>query len=163
MTATSAARPAPTAPAATQRPSEATLRGLVPYVLVGLALGVVLIKSEVVFWYRIHEMFRFESFHLYGVFASAFVTAFLSLRLLARVGARSRAGTPVALEPKEMKQGHRYWIGGAIFGVGWALCGACPGPLFALIGSGRTVYIVTAIAALAGTYTYGFLRPRLPH
>ena len=134
-----------------------------PYAFVGLALGVVMVKSEVVFWYRIHEMFRFESFHMYGVLGSAFVTAFLSLQLLRRFNARSRAGEAVALVPKEMKQGHRYWIGGAIFGTGWALCGACPGPLFALIGSGRTVYVVTAMAALAGTYTYGSLRQRLPH
>jgi uncharacterized membrane protein YedE/YeeE len=139
------------------------MTGLVPYAAVGLLLGVVMVKSEVVFWYRINEMFRFESFHMYGVLGSALVTAFVSLQLLKRLNARSRTGETVALAPKEMKRGNRYWIGGAIFGTGWALCGACPGPLFALIGSGRTVYVVTAIAALAGTYTYGVLRPHLPH
>jgi len=163
MTATLSPPTAATSPAATPRESEATVRGLVPYVVVGVVLGIVMVKSEVIFWFRIHEMFRFESFHMYGVLGSAFVTAFLSLQLLRRFGARSSMGETVALAPKEMQKGHRYWLGGAIFGSGWALCGACPGPLFALIGSGRTVYIVTAMAALAGTWTYGLLRPRLPH
>src|SRR5687768_12775579 len=162
MTATLSPRAA-VAPVAPARGSETTLRGLAPYVLVGIALGIVMVKSEVIFWYRIHEMFRFESFHMYGVLGSAFLTALLSLRVLQRLSARSRTGETVALAPKEMRRGHRYWAGGAIFGTGWALCGACPGPLFALIGSGRTVYVVTAIAALAGTWTYGVLRPRLPH
>jgi hypothetical protein len=150
-------------PAAAPRESAATLRGLASYALAGLALGIVLVKSEVIFWHRIHEMFRFESFHMYGVLGSAFVTAFVSLRLLRRLSARSRTGEVVALEPKAMNRGHRYWLGGAIFGIGWALCGACPGPLFALIGSGRSVYVVTLMAALAGTWTYGMLRSRLPH
>ena len=162
MTAT-LTRSAATAPVAAVGESEITIRALAPYALVGLVLGVVMVKSEVIFWYRIHEMFRFESFHMYGVLGSAFLTALLSLRLLKRLGARSRSGEAVGLAPKEMTRGHRYWIGGAVFGMGWALCGACPGPLFALIGTGRSVYIVTAMAALAGTWTYGFLRPHLPH
>lgn len=140
-----------------------TLRALAPYALVGLALGIILVKSEVIFWYRIHEMFRFESFHMYGVLGSAFITAFLSLQLLTRRSVRSRTGETVALAPKVMNRGHRYWLGGAIFGAGWALCGACPGPLFALIGSGRSVYVVTLVAALLGTWSYGFVRPHLPH
>lgn len=162
MTATLTRRAA-TAPVAAVRESEITLRALAPYALVGLVLGVVMVKSEVIFWYRIHEMFRFDSFHMYGVLGSAFLTAFVSLRLLERMNAKSRSGEIVALAPKEMKRGHRYWIGGAIFGSGWVLCGACPGPLFALIGTGRTTYLVTAIAAIAGTWTYGRLRPNLPH
>ena len=140
-----------------------TLRSLIPYGVVGMVLGVVLFKSEVIFWQRIHEMFLFQSFHMYGVLGSALVTAFLSLQLLTRLGVRGRTGERVALAPKEMAPGHRYWIGGSLFGAGWALCGACPGPLFALIGSGATVYVVTAIAALAGTFTYGLARPHLPH
>lgn len=163
MTTTLIPPAAASAPAAKPHETEPSPRGLAPYVLVGLLLGVVMVKSEVIFWYRIHEMFRFESFHMYGVLGSAFVTAFLSLQLLQRLGARSRGGATVALAPKAMNQGHRYWMGGAIFGAGWALCGACPGPLFALIGSGRSVYLVTALAALAGTWTYGHLRPHLPH
>lgn len=163
MTTTLIPPAADTAPAAALPESEVRLRGLVPYALAGLALGVVLVKSEVIFWYRIQEMFRFESFHMYGVLGSAFVTAFSSLQLLRRLGARSKTGETIALAPKAMNRGHRYWLGGAIFGTGWALCGACPGPLFALIGSGRSVYVVTLAAALAGTWTYGFLRPHLPH
>src|SRR5688500_4197626 len=163
MTTTLTPPTATTAAPAVPSDSTPTLRALVPYALVGLVLGIVMVKSEVIFWQRIHEMFRFESFHMYGVLGSAFATAFLSLRLLRIVGARSRAGEPVALEPKSMNPGHRYWLGGATFGAGWALCGACPGPLFALIGSGGSVHVVTLMAALVGTWTYGFLRPRLPH
>lgn len=163
MTATLIPPAAANATIGTRREAEITLRALAPYALVGLALGVILVKSEVIFWYRIHEMFRFESFHMYGVLGSAFLTAFLSLRSLKRLSARSRTGETVALAPKVMDRGHRYWIGGAIFGTGWALCGACPGPLFALIGSGRSIYIVTLLAALLGTWSYGFLRPHLPH
>lgn len=156
------ARPEPAAPATTDR-EQVTLRALAPYAVVGTLLGVVLVKSQVIYWARIHDMFQFRSFHMYGVLGSAFVTAFVSLRLLARFGAHARTGETVALAHKELGTGRRYWIGGSVFGAGWALCGACPGPLFALMGSGQTVYAITAIAALAGTWTYGFLRPHLPH
>jgi uncharacterized membrane protein YedE/YeeE len=139
------------------------VKAMMRYALVGVLLGVVLFKSEVIFWQRINEMFRFQSFHMYGVLGSALVTAFVSLRLLGRFQPKARTGETIALAPKEMKTGHRYWLGGSIFGAGWALCGACPGPLFALMGSGISVYVVTAAAALAGTWTYGALRPRLPH
>jgi uncharacterized membrane protein YedE/YeeE len=164
MTTTVDPRGAPSAPVIQRddRP-RVTLRELAPYALAGVILGVILIKSEVVYWSRIQEMFRFQSFHMYGVLGSAFVTAFLSIQLLTRRGARARTGDTVKLAAKELGTGRRYWIGGSIFGVGWALCGACPGPLFALIGSGVTVYAVTAMAALGGTWTYGALRPHLPH
>ena len=151
----------PAAPTAER--SDVTLRSLAPYVIAGVILGIVLVKSEVIYWYRIQEMFRFQSFHMYGVLGSALVTAFLATQLLMRLGVRARTGERVALAPKELGKGTRYWIGGSIFGAGWALCGACPGPLFALMGSGITVYSVTAVAALSGTWTYGYLRPRLPH
>jgi hypothetical protein len=128
-----------------------------------MAFGVVLIKGEVVSWYRIQEMFRFQAFHMYGILGSASVTAFLSLRVLHALSAASRTGERISLTPKEFGTGRRYWIGGSMFGVGWALCGACPGPLFALIGSGATVFLVTALAALTGTWMYAYLRPRLPH
>ena len=136
---------------------------LLRYVAVGTAFGIVIVKTEVISWYRIQEMFRFQSFHMYGVLGSAMATALLSLELLKRKGARTLAGAPIMIPPKELGKGHRYWLGGLIFGVGWALTGACPGPLFALIGSGATVYIPIALAALAGTWTYGMLRPHLPH
>lgn len=150
-------------PESTRDLQSVSMRALLPYALAGVFLGVVLVKSEVIYWSRIQEMFRFQSFHMYGVLGSAFVTAFLSFRLLRRAGASALTGERIALPPKELGSGRRYWIGGGVFGAGWALCGACPGPLFALIGSGVTVYAVTALAALAGTWTYGTLRPRLPH
>jgi uncharacterized membrane protein YedE/YeeE len=123
----------------------------------------VLIKSEVVSWFRIQEMFRFQSFHMYGVMFSAIAVAALSIVLLRRLSARTLAGEAISIPPKTLGRGYRYWIGGTLFGVGWALTGACPGPLFALTGSGMSVYVVAALSALAGTWLYGYLRPHLPH
>ena len=133
------------------------------YFVAGALFGLVLIKAEVVSWFRIQEMFRFQAFHMYGIILSAVLVAGLSLAVLRRLGARALDGSPIALPPKTMGGGYRYWIGGSIFGVGWALTGACPGPLFALLGSGVSVIAVTILAALAGTWVYGALRPRLPH
>ena len=138
-------------------------RELVTYLAVGAVFGVVLVKSEVVSWYRIQEMFRFESFHMYGILGSAMLTAFVGVHILQRIGAVAFSGERISVPPKTLGRGYRYWIGGLIFGAGWALTGACPGPLFALVGSGSTVFVVVAVAALAGTWTYGFMRPRLPH
>lgn len=162
---TTTARPqseqmAPEAPGVGERE---TRRSLVPYVIVGIVAGILLVKSEAVSWYRIQEMFRFESLHMYGLLGSASLTAAISLQLLKRLGARARTGEVIAVPPKVLGTGRRYWIGGSIFGVGWALSGACPGPLFALVGSGVTVYIMTFIAAVTGAWTYGYLRARLPH
>ena len=133
------------------------------YVAAGIFLGILFVKSEVLSWYRIQEMFRFDSFHMYGILGSAWLTALISLQILQRRGVRSASGELIAIPPKALERGHRYWIGGAIFGVGWAFCGACPGPLFALIGSGPSVYLVTGLAAILGAWTYGYLRERLPH
>jgi uncharacterized membrane protein YedE/YeeE len=129
----------------------------------GMFMGVILIKSEAASWYRIQEMFRFQSFHMYGILGSAMLTAMVSLLLLRRLGAHARNGQRIAVPPKVLGRGTRYVIGGIIFGLGWALTGACPGPLFALVGSGSSVFLVTLAAALVGTWTYGYLRPRLPH
>jgi uncharacterized protein len=139
------------------------MAALLPYVLAGTFFGTVLIKSEVVSWYRIQEMFRFQSFHMYGVIGSAVLTAAFMLWLLRRLGVRSLGGAPLLVPPKVMGGGTRYWLGGSLFGLGWALTGACPGPLFALVGSGSTVFLVAIGAAMAGTFVYGLLRPRLPH
>jgi uncharacterized protein len=136
---------------------------LLTYVAVGVAFGTVMVKTEVISWYRIQEMFRFQSIHMYGVLGSAMLTALMSLEILKRSTARALTGETIAVPPKQLGSGRRYWIGGIIFGVGWALTGACPGPLFALIGSGATVFIAVAVAALGGTWTYGLVRPRLPH
>ena len=136
---------------------------LVPYFLLGCAFGAVLTESEVISWFRIQEMFRFQAFHMYGVIASAILVAGASLALIKRLELRASDGERLGLAPKAVGSGARYVIGGAIFGVGWALTGACPGPLGALVGSGVPVMIVAVVSALAGTWTYGYLRPRLPH
>jgi uncharacterized membrane protein YedE/YeeE len=142
------------------RPSIAELG---PYLLAGLYFGVVITRSEVISWYRIQEMFRFQSFHMYGIIGSAVLVAGVSLQLIKRFGVRTLWGEPIVVPPKTMGRGYRYWIGGTLFGVGWALTGACPGPLFALLGSGVSVMAVAIASAVAGTWTYGWLRPRLPH
>ena len=147
----------------TASPSVDLVKDLVNYLVAGGGFGVVLVKTEVISWYRIQEMFRFQSFHMYGVLGSAMLTALISLEILKRTGAHALTGEAIAIPRKQLGKGYRYWIGGLIFGVGWALTGACPGPLFALVGSGATVYIAVGIAALIGTWTYGLFRPHLPH
>jgi uncharacterized protein len=136
---------------------------LLPYFLLGGGFGFVLVEAEVVSWFRIQEMFRFDAFHMYGVIGTAVITAALSLLVIRRTGACDAEGRPLALEPKTLGSGVRYLAGGTTFGVGWALTGACPGPLVALIGSGVPVMLVALLSALAGTWMYGLLQPRLPH
>lgn len=136
---------------------------LLVYLALGVAFGFVLIRAEVVSWFRIQEMFRFQSFHMYGVFASALLVATPLNALLKRAGRRALNGAPIRVPPKVLGSGRRYVYGGLTFGVGWALTGACPGPLFALTGAGVHVMLVTFLGALLGTWTYGYLRPRLPH
>jgi uncharacterized protein len=136
---------------------------MLTYAALGTLFGIVLTKSEVVSWFRIQEMFRFQSFHMYGIIGSAVAVAALSLLILRRTGARSFGGEAISIPAKELGRGYRYWIGGALFGVGWALTGACPGPLFALVGSGATVFAAAVGSALAGTWLYGYMRPWLPH
>ena len=129
----------------------------------GTVFGVVLVQGEIVSWFRIYEMFRFEAFYMYGVIGSALAVAAASLWCIRRSGVRAIDGQPIAVPAKVVGRGVRYIAGGSIFGVGWGLTGACPGPLFAQIGAGVTTMTVAAIAAIAGTWTYGVLRPRLPH
>ena len=114
-------------------------------------------------WFRIQEMFRFQSPRMYEIIASAIVVAAASVALIKRLKLKTISGEPITIPPKSMGLGVRYAVGGTIFGLGWALAGACPGPLFALVGNGITVMIVAIGTALAGTWLYGFLRPRLPH
>lgn len=141
-----------------------TLGRLIPYMLVGIAFGILATKSEIVSWYRIQEMFRFQAFHMYGILGSAVLVAGVSVRIIKMFNVKTISGDDVVIPPKEMEGiGTRYWLGGSLFGMGWALTGACPGPLFALFGSGITVYLAAIVAAVAGTYAYGVLRPRLPH
>jgi hypothetical protein len=114
-------------------------------------------------WFRIQEMFHFQSIRMYGIIGSAVVTAAISLALLRAAGIRSASGQKIDVPAKELGSGIRYAAGGTIFGLGWALTGACPGPLFALVGAGVSVMIVAILSALLGTWVYGWLRPHLPH
>jgi uncharacterized protein len=136
---------------------------MLAYFLLGSFFGIVIIKSEAASWFRVQEMFRFQSFHMYGILLAAVATAALSLALMRKLGTRTLGGNAIAIPPKQLGTGRRYWIGGIIFGLGWALSGACPGPMFALAGSGIGVYALLVLSALAGTWVYGALRATLPH
>jgi uncharacterized membrane protein YedE/YeeE len=133
------------------------------YPVLGICFGITLTQSEVVSWFRFQEMFRFQSPRMYEIIASAIVVAAASIAIIKRLGVKTISGEPITIPPKTMGMGVRYAVGGTIFGLGWALSGACPGPLFALVGNGVTVMIVAIASALAGTWLYGLLRPRLPH
>ncbi len=136
---------------------------LLAYLLLGAAFGIVLTKSEVLSWFRIQEMFRFQSPRMYEIIVSAIVVAAISVQLIKRSRAKSISGEPIHVPPKTLSSGIRYAVGGTIFGSGWAFTGACPGPLFALVGNGVTVMAAAIVGALAGTWLYGVLRSRLPH
>ena len=147
--------------AAQRRDSSAP--GLWIYLLVGTVFGIVLTKGEAISWFRIQEMFRFQGFHMFGIFATALPTAIIGVQLLKRRWRRTLAGEVIVVPPKHLGSGVRYAVGGTIFGLGWALTGACPGPLFALLGSGVTTMAVAIASAMLGTWTYGRLRHHLPH
>jgi uncharacterized protein len=136
---------------------------LLAYLLLGVCFGITLTKSEVLSWFRIQEMFRFQSPRMYEIIASAVVVAAAAIAFIRRLGLTTVSGEPITIPPKNVGLGIRYLVGGTIFGLGWALTGACPGPLFALVGNGVTVMIAAIASALAGTWLYGLLRPRLPH
>jgi uncharacterized protein len=133
------------------------------YGLLGIYFGFVLTRSEALSWFRIQEMFRFQSFHMYGMIGSAIVTAAISVWVIRKWEIKTLTGEDIVLPPKDMGSGTRYWMGGTIFGFGWAMTGACPGPMIALAGNGVSVIFLSIIAAVLGTWTYGVLRPRLPH
>ena len=131
------------------------------YLFAGILFGIILVKSEVISWFRIQEMFRLQSFHMYGVIGSAVAVGMLSVLLIKKYKIKTIYGESIEFIPKKFNKGNIY--GGLIFGFGWAITGACPGPLFAQIGTGATVIIVTLLSAIAGTWVYGKLRPKLPH
>jgi len=133
----------------------------IKYLLVGIAFGIVFVKAEIISWYRIQEMFRLESFHMYGVIGSAVVVGMLSVFLIRRFKLKTIYGEDIVIHEKPYNKGQIY--GGLIFGIGWAITGACPGPLFAQIGAGVSVIIVTLLSAIAGTWVYGYFRDKLPH
>ena len=131
------------------------------YALIGIFFGIVFVKAEIVSWFRIQEMFRFDSFHMYGVIGTAVVVGVISVFLIKKFNLKTMDGEKVVIVPKTFNKGQI--IGGLLFGLGWAITGACPGPLFAQIGSGFTVIIVTFLSALAGTWVYGYFQDKLPH
>lgn len=131
------------------------------YVLIGIAFGIILVKAEIVSWFRIQEMFRMQSFHMYGVIGSAVAVGMLSVWLIKKLNIKTFYGEKIEFNDKPFSKGQI--IGGLLFGFGWALTGACPGPLFAQIGTGATVVAVTFLSAVAGTWVYGLLRDKLPH
>ena len=131
------------------------------YLIAGIFFGIILVKSEVISWFRIQEMFRFQSFHMYGVIGSAIAVGMLSIWLIKKFDIKTIHGEPVELHSKKFNKGNA--IGGLLFGFGWALTGACPGPLFAQIGTGVLVTSVTLLSAIFGTWTYGLIRNKLPH
>ena len=129
------------------------------YLLTGIMFGIVFVKAEIISWFRIQEMFRLQSFHMYGVIGTAVITAALSVWLIRKFGIRTLDGEEITIKPKKFKPG-QIW-GGLIFGLGWGLTGACPGPLFAQIGTGALVVIVVLASAVAGTWTYGYFSSKV--
>jgi len=144
-----------------EQPLKETALSYLKYLLAGTAFGIILVKSEVISWFRIQEMFRLQSFHMYGVIGSAVITAIISVQLIKRFNIKTLGGEIIELPQKKFNKGQIY--GGLLFGFGWALTGACPGPMFAQIGTGALVVVVTLLSALAGTWMYGLLREKLPH
>jgi uncharacterized membrane protein YedE/YeeE len=135
---------------------------LLKYILVGFFFGVVLTKCEAVSWYRIYEMFQFQSFHMFGIIGVAIATGVIGVQIIKRNKLKDINGFPIEILDKE-KGSIRYWIGGLIFGLGWAMVGSCPGPIFILIGAGFMSVGIILIGALLGTFLYGFLKDKLPH
>lgn len=131
------------------------------FLIMGIFFGILLVKSEVISWFRIQEMFHLQSFHMYGVIGSAVVTGIISVWLIKRFNIKTISGEKIVIPSKKFNKGQIY--GGLLFGFGWALTGACPGPMFAQIGTGASVIIVSLLSAIAGTWVYGLLREKLPH
>lgn len=147
---------------ASNAPQLPRLKDLAGFLLMGAAFGIVLTKAEIISWYRIQEMFMFHSFHMYGVIGSAIATGGLITALIKRYNIKTLNGKPITFTPKAPTY-KRYILGGTIFGLGWAMTGACPGPLYILIGNGLTVMLPAIGAAILGTLTYGLIRDKLPH
>jgi uncharacterized membrane protein YedE/YeeE len=132
------------------------------FLAVGFFFGVLLVKSEIVSWYRIFEMFKFQSFHMYGIIGSAIALGMIGLLIMKKFKVKDINGNQISIPDKE----HRFTgglIGGAIFGLGWGLAGACPGPMYVLLGTGVLTIAIVLVGTIIGTFIYGILRPRLPH
>jgi len=131
------------------------------YMIVGIIFGIAFVKAEIISWFRIQEMFRLDSFHMYGVIGTGVVIGMLSIQIIKRFNIRSISGEEIVIPNNTFNKGQIY--GGLIFGLGWAITGACPGPLFAQIGSGYSVIIITFLSATIGVWVYGYFREKLPH
>lgn len=135
---------------------------LIKYIFAGALFGIIMVKSEAVSWFRIQEMFRFQSFHMYGIIGTAVIVGVLAVFLIKKTNVKDSEGNPIVFHDKD-KQYKKYILGGTIFGLGWALTGACPGPMFVNLGYGYLAMGIVIFGALVGTYLYGLLKHRLPH
>ena len=135
---------------------------LARFFTIGIIFGIVLTKAEAVSWYRIYEMFHFQSFHMFGIIGTALFTGVVGLQIFKRKKVKDFNAKPIQIADKE-KGFWRYIIGGTLFGLGWALVGSCPGPIFILLGTGTYAVVVVFVGALLGTYIYGLLKDNLPH
>ena len=132
------------------------------FLILGIIFGIIMSKAEIISWYRIYEMFRFESFHMYGVIGSALILGLFSVQMIKFFNLKSYDGEEILFTPKD-RGIFRYLIGGVIFGLGWSMTGACPGPLFVLLGKGVWPIILIILGSIFGTFLYGLLRDKLPH
>ena len=135
---------------------------VVSYLLIGIVFGITMFKSEAASWFRIYEMFQFESFHMYGIIGSALVIGIIMVQSIKRYNIKSFYGEKISFNPKASSFS-RYMFGGIIFGLGWALAGACPGPMFTLVGAGYVPILVVIFTSILGTFLYGLLKDKLPH
>ena len=135
---------------------------LLRYIIVGFIFGIVLTKAEAVSWYRIYEMFQFQSFHMYGIITVAILTGLVGIQIIKRKQLKDIDGNPIIIQDKE-KGNMRYWIGGILFGLGWAMVGACPGPIFILLGAGFWSVGLVLFGAVFGTFLYGLIKDKLPN
>ena len=137
------------------------MKGL-KFILAGIFFGIIMAKSEAISWYRIQEMFRFQSFHMYGIIGTAVILGVIAELLIKKFRIRDVQGNVIHFQDKD-KSWRKYAIGGTVFGLGWALTGACPGPMFVNIGYGYWAMIIVVLGSLLGTYLYGIIRNKLPH
>ena len=131
------------------------------YLIVGILFGIIFVKAEILSWFRIHEMFRLQSFFMYGIIATAIIVAMLSVFIIKKFNIKTFSGNDIVFEEKESNKGQIY--GGLIFGIGWAITGSCPGPLYAQIGTGFLVVGIVYLSAVFGTWCYGYFKSKLPH
>lgn len=134
----------------------------ISFFAVGIFFGIVMTKSEAISWFRIHEMFRFESFHMYGIIGTAVVLGALTVWAMKKLNVKTLRGTDISYNPMKLSV-KRHLLAGSIFGLGWALVGCCPGPMYVLIGNGYAIILLVMLGAILGTFTYGAIRDKLPH